>query len=206
MQKLTASPFGFKADCSSSSAGRNKKPWAEAKLLTGNALAAPTCPTLPPAKQVETLTGAKPPAVSHVHQSPSQMLFAITAYRHGDAKRPQAGILERYPSTQGTTEPQRGQEPPRMSPPPPDALLAAVPWHRQSRQPSPAPAGREKLSKDCLKLFFASSQWGCSPGRCHCLILSGSAGKGGEHQRTQLLTNPITASTALLTCRRGNGS
>lgn len=115
MQILTASPFGFKADFSSS-AGRNKKPWAEAKPLTGNALAAPTCPTLPPAKQVETLTGAKPPAVSHVHQSHSQALFAIPAYRHEDAKRPKAGILERYPSSQGTTEPQRGQEPPQDVP------------------------------------------------------------------------------------------
>lgn len=67
MQNLTTSPFGFKADFSSGSAGRKKKPLAAAKPLTSNALAAPTCPTLPPAKQAEILTGAKPPAVSHNH-------------------------------------------------------------------------------------------------------------------------------------------
>lgn len=65
-----------------------KEPWAAAKPQSSSALAAPTCPTLPAAKQVQTLTGAKPPAVSHDHWSCSQTLFAITAYSHKDAERP----------------------------------------------------------------------------------------------------------------------
>lgn len=178
VSKLTSPPAQQEA--------KKKKPSATAKLLTGNALAAPTCPTLPPAKQGKILTGAKPPAVSHDHQSRSQMLFAITAYSHEDAKRPRVGVPEWYPSTQGTTETQRGQNPPGTSPATSQFCLCsrALAQAEPAAEPGPQPKG--KAFHGSSQTFFASSERGCSPRRCHCLILSGAAGKGGEHRRTQL--------------------
>lgn len=158
-----------------------KKPSAAAKPLTGNALVAPTCPTLPPAKQVEILTGAKPPAVSHDHQSCLQMLFAIAAYSHKDAKRLRAGVPKWYPSTQGTTESQWGQNAPRTSPTTSRCSLGsrALAEAEPAAEPGPHPKG--KAFQGLSQTFFASSEQGCSPCRHHYLILSGSAGKGEEH-------------------------
>lgn len=141
-------------------------------------------PRSPFAKHAEILTRAKPPAASHAHHSRS--LFAIATCSHEDAKRLREGVPERYPSTQGTTRTCL----------PPDALLAAVPRHKQSQQLRP----KGKAYQGSSQTFFASSE----RRRHYRLILSGLAGRGGEHQPTH-----STASSE--TCHRsyrggGNGS
>jgi len=184
-QKLTTSPFGFKAGFSSGSAGRRKKPSAAATPLTGNALAAPPCPALPPAKRAKALTGAKPPAVSHAHQSCSQTLLVIAADSHEDAKRPRAGVPEWYPGTQGTTGPQRGQEPPRDIP----RCLPMLSWQpcpgtsrASSRaQPPPEPKSFSRVISD----FFCILRAGVQPSQMSLSNPLWISGEGGEHRRTQ---------------------
>lgn len=150
MQNLTTSPFGFKADFSSSSRKIKKSSQQQQSLRAAMPLHLQRVPLSLLQKQVQTLGlghRAKAPAVSHDHQSCSQTLLAIVP----TATRMLRGCGQVSPC--GTPIPSRAEHPgisPSTSPCSPGSptLAQAEPTAK------PSPTQREKLHKAGLKLLL----------------------------------------------------
>ena len=84
------------------------------------------------------------------------------------------------PAPKGPLAPSGARNPPGTSPAASRCSLGSRAPAQAEPAAEPSPHPNRKAFQGSSPTFFASSEQGCSPRRCHCLILSGSAGRVGS--------------------------